>query len=394
MATLYRHRQWLPVAVAAAALVAVATGVGAGFEIAAVAGALVAAVAVALARPDGAAAVEDEPPLALAFGDDRPIAGLNETMCHLIDQMGNDVKAETAQIRSLVADAVSTLEGSFVAMKQDISGQQELVAGILTTLRPTDAAVDGSGDNSFADKSSQFFTRFVDLSVASRDESNRLVASIEEMCDAMAAMIERLANISRIADQTRLLSLNATIEAARAGESGKGFAVVADEVRQLAEGSNSFNDQIRAELEDVQRAMFSTRDAVRSSAAHNEEMLEQSKADLQTMNEEVENLNQVMAGNAEQVAMLSDKIGASAGDAIRSLQFEDIVRQVAEHADRYLDRLMAAAAALPDAVQGDDPQGLQAAQAELDTAARDLAQLPSMRPAVQTELDSGDIELF
>ncbi len=65
-------------------------------------------------------------------------------------------------------------------------------------------------------------------------EMGRLAEAMERIQHHSERQAEIVSVISRIAEQTSLLSLNATIEAARAGEAGRGFAVVAEEVRALS----------------------------------------------------------------------------------------------------------------------------------------------------------------
>ncbi|MCY3019875.1 MAG: methyl-accepting chemotaxis protein, partial [Planctomycetota bacterium] len=76
-----------------------------------------------------------------------------------------------------------------------------------------------------------------------------MLDAMKTMADNTAAITEKLAlirtkasgigvvvvTITKIADQTNLLSLNASIEAEKAGEHGLGFAVVAGEIRRLAD---------------------------------------------------------------------------------------------------------------------------------------------------------------
>src|SRR3970282_14023 len=63
-----------------------------------------------------------------------------------------------------------------------------------------------------------------------------------------------MASVEDLAAQSNLLAVNASIEAAKAGEHGKGFAVVAQEVKSLAEQSKQATAQVRAILNDIQKA--------------------------------------------------------------------------------------------------------------------------------------------
>lgn len=61
--------------------------------------------------------------------------------------------------------------------------------------------------------------------------------------------------ITKVADQTNLLSLNAAIEAEKAGEYGKGFSVVATEIRSLADQTAVATYDIEQMVKEIQSAV-------------------------------------------------------------------------------------------------------------------------------------------
>ena len=59
---------------------------------------------------------------------------------------------------------------------------------------------------------------------------------------------DKIALISAITRETKILALNALIEATRAGEAGRGFAVVANEVKAVSERIADIATELSTEL--------------------------------------------------------------------------------------------------------------------------------------------------
>jgi len=78
------------------------------------------------------------------------------------------------------------------------------------------------------------------------------LAEIQERAEAITAVIT---TITKVADQTNLLSINAAIEAEKAGEHGLGFLVVAREIRRLADQTAVATLDIERLVEQMQGAV-------------------------------------------------------------------------------------------------------------------------------------------
>ncbi|MFZ8886622.1 MAG: methyl-accepting chemotaxis protein [Steroidobacteraceae bacterium] len=159
---------------------------------------------------------------------------------HKQEQINNDIGASTSEI------AASTSEISATA--------QEL----LGVMREVSASSGTTAEVAAAGRT--------DLDSLQETMQGLLAAtsSIAERLEVMAQRAESIGTvvttITKVADQTNLLSLNAAIEAEKAGEYGAGFAVVSREIRRLA-------DQAAVATLDIGRLVGEVQESVSSGVA-------------------------------------------------------------------------------------------------------------------------------
>jgi methyl-accepting chemotaxis protein WspA len=93
---------------------------------------------------------------------------------------------------------------------------------------------------------------------------------IREKADGINVVVT---TITKVADQTNLLSINAAIEAEKAGEYGRGFLVVAREIRRLA-------DQTAVATLDIDNMVRTMRDAVSAGVMQMDKFSEDMRAGM------------------------------------------------------------------------------------------------------------------
>ncbi len=335
------------------------------------------------------------------------VAEINE----IVSEGIHSVKEETSQVRTIITESIGNLNQSFNAVNDDVSQQTILMENLTGKMDQSEESVAGESEDEqesnismdeFISHTNDTLKNFIDVMTQNSKHGMDVVSMIDDMSEQMEEIFNVLADIKTIADQTNLLALNAAIEAARAGEAGRGFAVVADEVRTLSLNSNNLNDHIKQCVGKAQDTIDSTRKLVGDSASQDFSFIFSSKSKVEAMSSEMQKLNESVNTTLEEAEGINKRIGHQTSLAVTNLQFEDMVRQVSEHADKKIDPLKeffeytTSEICSIEEIEDEDAhtEKISNLREKLGDFLIELTDMPATKPVHQKSMNDGDIELF
>jgi methyl-accepting chemotaxis protein WspA len=220
-----------------------------------------------------------------------------------------EISASSKQQEATVNNFSASTSEIAAAVKEISATSQELRSTLeeITTAAARSSALAETGRSGLAEMDSTM--RQLEGSTGSI--SNKLSIIREKASDINGVVT----TITKVADQTNLLSVNAAIEAEKAGEYGLGFLVVAREIRRLADQSavatldieqmvRQMHAAVSAGVMEMDKFSEEVRRSVRSVGdIHGQ--LAQIIEEVQSLSQRIESVSEGMASQAEGASQIS-----------------------------------------------------------------------------------------
>ena len=167
-----------------------------------------------------------------------------------------NLTSNATQIASSAVQQQSNVTALMASSNQIASAAKEISATSQELLRAMMEIGDAAEKTSALAREGRQGLKGMDGSMHTLSSATGTISSKLATIRSKASRINSVVTvITKVADQTNLLSLNAAIEAEKAGEAGAGFGVVAREIRRLADQSAVATLDIEQIVEEMQQAV-------------------------------------------------------------------------------------------------------------------------------------------
>jgi len=257
-----------------------------------------------------------------------------------VQRAGIQVTTSATQIAASARQQEATGIEQAQTTVEVLSTTREISANTSQLLRTMEEATDVADYTTAAATEAQDNLKRMDQSM------QQMVAATDSITGKLAALSEKASNINgvlttitKVADQTNILSLNAAIEAEKAGEAGRGFAVVASEIRRLA-------DQTSVSTWDIEQMLKEMQSAVSASVMGMDKFTE----DIRRSVDEARHVAEQLSGMTDQVRKLAPRfdlvLQGMQSQAVGASQITETMTQLSDASQQTVDSLKATSEAV------------------------------------------------
>jgi methyl-accepting chemotaxis protein WspA len=257
-----------------------------------------------------------------------------------VQRAGIQVTTSATQIAASARQQEATGIEQAQTSVEVLSTTREISANTSQLLRTMEEAGEVADYTTAATAEAQDNLRRMDRSM------QQMVAATDAISTKLATLSEKASNINgvlttitKVADQTNILSLNAAIEAEKAGEAGRGFAVVASEIRRLA-------DQTSVSTWDIEQMLKEMQSAVSASVMGMDKFTE----DIRRSVDEARHVAEQLSSMTDQVGKLAPRfdlvLQGMQSQAVGASQITETMTQLSDASQQTVDSLKATSEAV------------------------------------------------
>jgi methyl-accepting chemotaxis protein WspA len=271
--------------------------------------------------------------LATMFGNLR-------SLINNVQRAGIQVTTSATQIAASARQQEATGVEQAQTSVEVLSTTREISANTAQLLRTMEEATEVADYTTNATAEAQDNLQRMDQTmqqmVAATDSIGAKLAALSEKASTINSV---LTTITKVADQTNILSLNAAIEAEKAGEAGRGFSVVASEIRRLA-------DQTSVSTWDIEQMLKDMQSAVSASVMGMDKFAEEIRRSVG----EARRVGEQLSGMMDQVRKLSPRfdlvLQGMQSQAVGASQITETMMQLSDASQQTVDSLKATSEAV------------------------------------------------
>ncbi len=262
------------------------------------------------------------------------------TMVDRLSTLAGQVQKSSTQVNTSIQDIAATSKeqqataSEIAATTTEIGATSKEISATSKELAKTmnDVAKVAEETATMAGSSQDALARMEETMRHITDAAGQISSKLSVLNEKAGNINQVVTTITKVADQTNLLSLNAAIEAEKAGEYGRGFAVVATEIRRLA-------DQTAVATYDIEQIVKEMQSAVSAGVMGMDKFSEEVRrgvADVQQVSKQLVSIIEQVQALTPQFESVTDGMQSQ---SVGAQQISEALLQLTESAQQTVESL-------------------------------------------------------